>query len=438
MPNARSAFELIETILPICRSITGPGVRETFKHLQRYLPLEISEVPSGTPAFDWEVPPEWTVREAYIADSTGRHVVDFASNNLHLVSYSIPVRRRMTLKALRPHLHTLPDHPEWIPHRTSYYAKNWGFCMAHRQLQALPEDEYEVVIDSELAPGSLTYAECVIPGNTAEEFILFTHTCHPSLCNDNASGIALLTAFGVALRGRRPQLTFRLVFAPSTIGSIVWLARNESTIPKVRAGLVVSSVADSAALTYKRSRRATAEIDFIAAGAVRALDPRSRVIDFSPAGYDERQFCSPGFDLPVGRLTRSMERGYPEYHTSADDLKLVRMESLAESFLALARIAESVDANRRFVSLNPKCEPRLGKRGLFGEVGGNVRRSERERAALWLLGWADGLHGIRDIAAVTGIAVHVLEQAAQTLVEAGLLHERDAEAHLSPVSSATQ
>lgn len=420
-PLAARAMQLIRDIYPICRSITGPGVRETLAHVARHVHLECFEVPSGTPVFDWEVPREWIIRDAFIADSEGRRVVDFRRHNLHVVSYSVPVRARMTLAELRPHLFSLPDRPDWIPYRTSYYRESWGFCLAHRQLEALPEGVYDVVVDSELRAGSLTYAECRVPGESEEEFLVHTHLCHPSLCNDNASGIAVVAVLAAELARQHPRLSYRFVFAPGTIGAITWLARNHRQ-PRIRAGMVVGLVGDPAPLTYKRSRRGNTEIDHIAAGVVREIDPNARVIEFSPYGYDERQFCSPGIDLPVGRLTRSPNDGYPEYHTSADNLDLIQLDALAESFLALARVIRRVDSNRLFRSLNPNCEPRLGKHGLFRSVGGGTP-VETEEAMLWLLNQADGLHGLNDVSAASGISVSILTEAAAALAAAGLLEE---------------
>lgn len=420
-PLAERIFALIEDILPICRSITGDGVRETLGRVAAHLPLQLSEIPSGTKVFDWEIPREWNVREAYLADASGRRIVDFAQNNLHLMSYSTPVHRRMGLEELRPHLHSLPDRPDWTPHRTSYYRDNWGFCMPHHVAEALPAGEYEVVIDTTLAPGSLTLAECVVAGERADEVLIFTHTCHPRLCNDNASGIALVSLFGALLRERSPRLSYRIVFAPSTIGSLAWLAQNEHRLERIRAGLVVGLVGDASPLSYKRSRRGNTEIDAIAAKVVREIDPRSRVLDFAPYGYDERQFCAPGFNLPIGRLTRSGEGGYPEYHSSADDISVVSVEALSESLLALMRIIGRVDDNRRLQSTNPRGEPRLGKRGLFRAVGGGVSATALEHAMLWILNAADGTHGLHDIAASSGIAPDVLERSAIALRECGLV-----------------
>lgn len=414
------AWQLMHELYPICRSITGEGVRATLRAVGREIPLTYHEVPSGTRVFDWEVPHEWNIREAWIRDSSGRIIVDFRNHNLHVMSYSTPVAAQLTLQDLRPHLYTLPDHPDWIPYRTSYYREDWGFCLTHRQLQQLPEDRYDVRIDSTLAPGNLTYAECRIPGETHEEFLVFTHVCHPSLCNDNLSGIALATLTAAELQKERPRLSYRFVFAPGTIGSITWLARNEEQLGRVGHGLVVGLAGDRGPLTYKRSRRGDADIDRIGALVLTRLDPKSRSIDFSPYGYDERQLCSPGFDLPIGRLTRTPNGEYPEYHSSADDFTLLDRGAFAQSAQALASILALADRNAAYVSLNPKCEPRLGKRGLFRAVGGMPPR-EFEHALLWVLNQSDGRRSLLDIAERSGLAFDVLAEAADALLAADLL-----------------
>ena len=419
---AAESLRMAREIYPICRSITGNGVRETLRLLARRAPLAITEVPTGTPVFDWEIPREWNVRDAWIADPDGRRVVDFRRHGLHVMGYSIPVRERMSLQELRPHLHSLPDQPDRIPYRTSYWREAWGFCVAHRELATWPEGEYEVVIDSTLAPGSLTYAECCIPGTSEREVLVYTHTCHPALANDNAIGMAVAAVLaGEALKSRS-KLSYRFVFGPGTIGSIAWLARNEVTLGRIRAGLVVGLLGDRGPLTYKRSRRGRTEVDFIAADVVRALDREAKVVDFTPYGYDERQFCSPGIDLPVGRLTRSSNDAYPEYHTSADNLDLLDAGSIAESIRALAGIFGRLEANRLYRSCSAKGEPRLGKRGLFRSTGG-TSPGEFEHAMLWLLNLADGAHGLQDARAASGLPLATLERAAAALVGAGLLEE---------------
>jgi aminopeptidase-like protein len=421
-PLARQALELIDDIYPLARSVTGEGVRETLRRVGRLIPLVVSEVPSGTAVFDWEIPNEWTIRDGYVADATGRRLVDFRKQALHVVGYSVPVRARMSLQELRPHLHTLPDRPDWIPYRTSYYKETWGFCLAHRELAGWPEGDYEVVIDSRLQPGSLTYAECLVRGASDREILVFTHTCHPALANDNASGIAVAALLAREALKTCPNLSYRFIFAPGTIGSIAWLALNEGALHRVRGGLTIGLLGDRGPLTYKRSRRGNSETDLIAAHAVRELDPNAKVLDFSPYGYDERQFCSPGIDLPVGRLTRSPNGGYPEYHTSADDPGLLDVDALAQSIAAAATIFNRIDGNRLFRSRNPKGEPRLGKRGLFRSLGGGDP-SEVEHAMLWLLNLSDGAHGLQDAHAVSGLPIETLENAAEALMKVGLLEE---------------
>ncbi len=419
------AWNLMQELYPICRSITGDGVRATLAAIARHIPLTFTEVPSGTPVFDWEVPREWNIREAWIKDSAGRTIVDLHDHTLHAMSYSVPVHAHFTLSELLPHLHTLPERPDWIPYRTSYYREDWGFCLAHRQLQALRDDRYEVFVDSDLLPGHLTYAECCIRGSTDDEFLVFTHVCHPSLCNDNLTGVALATVLAHELAKEHAQLTYRFVFAPGTIGSITWLARNESRLASVRHGLVIGLLGDRGPLTYKRSRRGQAEIDRIGALVVSRLDRRSRCVDFSPYGYDERQLCSPGFDLPVGRLTRTPNGEYPEYHTSADDFRILDRDALSQSLLALATIAAVADRNAAYVNLNPKCEPRLGKRGLFHSVGG-ASPGDFEHALLWVLNQSDGSRSLLDIAERSGLDFELLAAATDALAATDLLRRNEA------------
>jgi aminopeptidase-like protein len=415
-----AAWSLMTELYPICRSITGDGVRQTLARIAVDVPLKVTEVPSGTSVFDWEVPREWNVREAWIADESRRRVVDLRDHTLHVMSYSIPVDATMTLEELRPHLHSIPEHPDWIPYRTSYYREDWGFCLAHRVLEGLQRGRYTVRIDATLAPGTLTYGECLVPGTSSEEVLLFTHICHPSLCNDNLTGIALALTLAVELSRVKPRFTYRFVFAPGTIGSITWLARNERTVERVRHGLVLGLAGDRGPLTYKRSRRGDAEIDRIAAYVVGSIDSRARVIDFSPYGYDERQLCSPGFDLPIGRLTRTPNNEYVEYHTSADDFALIDREALAESLFACAEILRLAESNARYLNLSPKCEPRLGKRGLFRSTGGR-HPGEFEHALLWVLNQSDGSHSLLDIAEKSKLPFEVIAAAADALVNVELL-----------------
>ena len=410
----------MEELYPLCRSITGDGVRASLAAVGRRIPLETTEVPSGTQVYDWQVPREWNIRAAWIRDSAGRTVVDLRDHTLHVMSYSTPLRAWLSLAELRGHLHTLPEHPDWIPYRTSYYREDWGFCLAHRQFEELRDERYEVCIDSTLSPGSLTYAECRIPGESADEFLLFTHVCHPSLCNDNLTGIALATVLARELQRGRPRLGYRFVFAPGTIGSITWLARNERSLARIRHGLVVGLVGDRGPLTYKRSRRGTAEIDRIGAQVLAGLGAGARCVDFSPYGYDERQLCSPGFDLPVGRLTRSPNGAYPEYHSSADDFSLIDRAAFRGSLRACATMLALADRNAAYRNLSPKCEPQLGRRGLFRAQGG-PEPAAFEQALLWVLNQSDGRHTLLDIAERSGLGFDMLADAADALLAAGLL-----------------
>jgi aminopeptidase-like protein len=418
-PGTR-AYELVRELYPICRSITGAGVRETLSLIARRIPLELYEVPSGTPVFDWQVPQEWNIRDAYVKSSDGTRVIDFKQSNLHVVSYSTPVRATMTLAELRPHLHSLPDAPDRIPYRTSYYRPSWGFCLRHRDLVALGEDQYEVVIDSELKAGSLTYAECFIPGATQEEVLVWTHLCHPSLANDNASGIAVTTELASALAGSPHHYSYRFVFAPGTIGAITWLAQNEGRAGRIVYGLVLGLLGDPGPLTFKKSARGDTLVDRVGAHVVKTLDAASRVEDFSPYGYDERQFCSPGFDLAVGRLTRSANNAYPEYHSSGDDLNLVQPQYLAHSLCAAARVLEGLERNATYINTMPKCEPQLGKRGLYRVTGG-THPSGREHALFWVLNQSNGRRSLLDIAERANLPFTVIRSAADDLLHSGLL-----------------
>jgi aminopeptidase-like protein len=417
---SQDALGLMRSLFPLCRSITGNGVRRSLDLIEDWIPLERTEVPSGTALFDWEVPREWNVRDAWIADGRGNRLVDFRAHNLHVVNYSAPVRRTMSLDELQPHLHSLPGHPDWIPYRTSYYRETWGFCLRHRDREQLGPGPYEVVIDADLAPGSLTFAECVVAGASEAEAIVYTHSCHPSLANDNLTGLAIAAALARELRSQTPRLTWRFVFGPGTIGSLAWLAANEDRLDRVRGGLVIGLLGDAGRLTYKRSRRGNTALDRVAE-YVLATDIRDiRVVDFEPYGYDERQFCSPGFDLPVGRLTRSPNGSYPEYHSSGDDMSLIRPERLAESLQAIARIISVFDANRMPLNLRPKGEPQLGKRGLYGSIGG-AAPGELQHALLWVLNQADGEHDLVCIAQRAQLAFELVEWAATELERVGLL-----------------
>jgi aminopeptidase-like protein len=407
-------------LYPICRSITGNGVRQTLDLIGRRIELERHEVPSASKVFDWEVPLEWNIEDAYVLGPDGERTVNFRDHNLHIVSYSEPMDRTVTLEELRPRLHTLPGRPDWVPYRTSYYRRDWGFCMSDRKLQALRPGRYQVRVDSSLAPGSLSYAECVLPGQSKQEVLFFTHVCHPSLANDNTSGMAIATFLASWIGARPRRYSYRFVFAPGTIGSLCWLSRNEQRLKFVRHGLVLGLLGDPGVLTYKRSRRGDCEIDELLSYLVSQVDPPGKVIDFEPYGYDERQLCSPGFNLPVGRLTRSVNDGYPQYHSSADDLELISAGQLQRSLEVCQRMVETLESNRRYINLSPKGEPRLGKRGLYGAIGGRSP-ADRERAMLWILNQSDGSASLLDIARRSSLSYAAIQQAAEELAGAGLL-----------------
>jgi len=410
---------LMERLYPICRSITGDGVRQTLEILQEHIPVEIREVPSGTRVFDWTVPDEWNVRGAYIRDSAGRKVVDFADSNLHVVNYSIPVHRKMQLAELKKHLHTLPDHPHWIPYRTAYYNRTWGFCLPHALYERLADDTYEVCIDSDLKPGHLSYGELYLPGETEQEVLVSTHLCHPSLANDNLSGLALATFLARHVRSAGRRYSYRFLFVPATIGAITWLSLNRDRTDRISHGLVVACAGDPGGFTYKKSRRGTAEIDRIVSHVLRHQPTPHRIIDFFPYGYDERQYCSCGFDLPVGCFMRSPHGEYVQYHTSADDLDFVRPWCLEESFAVLVSVLEVVEQNRILLNRYPHCEPQLGKRNLY------PREREQHLAILWVLNLADGRHSLLDIAERSNLPFHHIADAAGKLLAGGLLAEQD-------------
>ncbi|PXY35319.1 peptidase M28 [Prauserella coralliicola] len=419
MNTGAEMHALVERLYPLCRSITGDGVRRTLEIVGEYLPLRLYEVPTGTQVFDWTVPKEWNISDAWIADSEGKRVVDFAESSLHVVSYSVPVSATMSLAELREHLHTLPDQPSLVPYRTSYYSPDWGFCLSQNALDALPDGDYEVRIDSTLEDGHLTYAEHVVPGEVTDEVIVSCHVCHPSLANDNLAGIAVATFLARELAQREPYYTYRFLFVPGTIGSITWLARNAERIGKVKHGLVLACAGDPGSLTYKKSRRGDAEIDRVVQHVL--AEREHTVVDFSPYGYDERQFCSPGFNLGVGSLTRTPYAAYPEYHTSADNPDFVTAQAMADTLAACRDAFSVLDRNRRYVNLSPYGEPQLGKRGLYGSLGGRSDAKQAQLAMLWVLNLSDGDHTLLDIAQRSGIAFDAVAAAADALYAAGLL-----------------
>ena len=415
----------IRRLYPICRSITGNGVRETLRLLGEEIDLRTEEVPTGTAVFDWTVPKEWNIRDGYVKNRQGVRLVDFNASNLHVVNYSVPVSQRMSLAALRPHLHSIPEHPDWIPYKTSYYAENWGFCVTQRQLEELGKEdgEFDVCIDSTLADGHLTLGQCVLEGGEPGEILFSCHACHPSLCNDNLSGISVAVTLARLLETVPHRYTYRFLFVPGTIGAITWLARHEDVAARIKHGMVLACVGDRGTVTYKRSRRGQATVDRAVVHVLERSGDRFDVKDFSPYGYDERQYCSPGFNLPVGVWSRTPHGCFPEYHTSGDNVDFVDAPSLADTVAKIVDVLQVLEGDAVTLNRNPKCEPQLGRRGLYAALGGHGGKREMEFALLWVLNLSDGSHSLLDIAERSGLTFSLIRTAADTLIHHELLEE---------------
>ncbi len=419
--------DLVARLFPICRSQTGDGVRQSLVILSEYLPLQIQEVPTGTPVLDWEVPEEWNITDAFIADKAGNRVVDFQQSNLHVINGSVPVRQKMRFSELKNYLHTLPGHPDWLPYRTVFFQKSWGFCLSQKQFKALErrgDIEYDVCIESSYKDGSLTFAECLLPGESDATVLISTHICHPSLANDGISGIAVATYLAQWLQQQRRRYTYRILFIPATIGAITWLSLNDKDVrQKVRHGLVLSCLGDSGSLHYRKSRRGNTEIDRTVAEVIQRTERACKLLDFEPFGYDQRQFCSPGFDLPMGCLMRTPNECYPEYHTSADDLNLVCPEGLADSLDMLKETCKTLEQNYspRYINTRPHGEPRLGQSGLYQAFSTRSDAKNLQRAMLWVLNFSDGRHSLRDIAEHSQLSMSLIEHAAEQLETHGFL-----------------
>lgn len=414
---------LVEQLYPLCRSITGNGIRATLDLVAESIPLAVHEVPTGTQVLDWTVPKEWNIRDAYVASPDGRRVIDFAASNLHVVGYSVPMRTKITLTELRRHLHTLPEQPDLVPYRTSYYEETWGFCLSQNTLDSLPDGEYEVVIDSTLSDGSLTYAEHIVAGRVSDEVLVSCHVCHPSLANDNLAAIAVAVELAKRLAQSKPHYTYRFLFAPGTIGAITFLARNAERVSKIKHGLVLACAGDSGSLTYKRSRRGDAEIDQATRHVLESSDRPHEIVDFSPYGYDERQYCSPGFNMGVGCLTRTPYGAYPEYHTSGDNPDFVVPNAMADTLETLWEIFRVLERNRCYLNLSPYGEPQLGRRGLYNSLGGRSETKQAQLAMLWVLSLSDGKQSLLHIAERARLPFEVISLAADALRDAGLLKE---------------
>ncbi len=422
---SKEMYQLMTELYPICRSITGDGVRKSLRIIGKIIPIDVQEVLSGTEVFDWTIPKEWNISDAYFKDSEGEKIVDFNKSNLHVLNYSVPIKRSLPLTELKPHLFSIPEHPEWIPYRTSYYKENWGFCISHNQLNQLKDEVYEVCIDSSLKDGHLTYGEFVIKGQTEDEILISTHVCHPSLCNDNLSGNVVSAILAGLLEPLSLRYTYRFLFIPGTIGSITWLCLNESKVSNIKHGLVAVCLGDSGSFTYKRTRRGDAEIDHVVTHVLKEAGQKFDVIDFFPFGYDERQYCSPGFDLSVGCLMRTPHGQFPEYHTSADNLDFVKSENLGVSLSLYLNVLDMLENNIKFLNTHPKCEPQLGKRGLYGKIGGNYDSHSFQLAMLWVLNQSDGLNSLLDICKKSNMSFDLIRNAAHALTNKNLLRKAD-------------
>ncbi len=419
----QEAYELMERMFPLCRSLTGSGVQTTFDLLEEIFPITRTQIPTGTHVFDWLVPDEWTLRDAHITGPSGERILDLRESSLHVVSYSEPVHATLSLEGLRDRLFTLPEQPDAIPYRTSYYKRTWGFCLTHRQLLGLEPGDYEVVIDSTLGAGNLTYAEMRVPGTDqdAGEILFSTYVCHPSLANDNLSGIAVSALLARELSKRTLRHTYRFLFAPGTIGPLCWLHVNRDGLTRIRHGVALSCLGDAGSLTYKRSRQETAEVDLAMETVLRDSGNAHRILPWDPWGGDERQFCSPGFNLPVGTLMRTPHGEFDGYHTSADSLDRILPGSLADAVDTCLELCEVLETNGSFVNLSPYGEPQLGRRGLYRSTGGAVSSPELERALLWVLNLSDGHHSLLDIARRAAIPYDTVQRAAAQLRDTQLL-----------------
>jgi len=417
-PLAHDADALLAELFPICRSITGDGVRESLAILQKHIPLSVREIASGTRAFDWTIPDEWNIRDAWVKGPDGKKIIDFKKSNLHVVGYSMPIRKKMPLADLQKHLNSLPDQPDIIPYKTSYYRPNWGFCIREQERRKLRDGTYEVRIDSSLKKGALSWGELLIPGESKEEVLISSYICHPSMANDSISGVVLATLLAKSLRVCKEKLrySYRFLFVPETIGAVAWLSKNRAAAKRIRHGLVATCVGDSGAFTYKRSRRGDAPVDKAAQKAIEDSGKPYSIVDFFPWGSDERQYCSPGFDLAIGSLMRSMYGTFPAYHTSGDDLRLVKGRFIAETLKLYHDVLDIIEHDRIYSSCNPHCEPQLGKRGLYGAGSpDNPEALMKERALLWVAAYADGMHSLLDIATRARFPFRIIREAAASL-----------------------
>jgi aminopeptidase-like protein len=414
---------LMTELFPICRSITGNGVRESLKIIRNHIPLATFEVPTGTKVFDWTVPKEWNIRDAYFLDEHGNKFANFKENNLHVLGYSIPVDKTVTFNELQEHLYSRDDQPNAIPYVTSYYEERWGFCIAHEQRSKLKEGNYRVYIDSELKEGFLTYGELIIPGASTQEVFLSTYSCHPSMANNELSGPVVTTFLAKWIASKPRRYTYRIVFIPETIGSITYLSRNLDHMKKnIVAGFNVTCAGDDRAFSYLPSRSGSTLADKAALNLMSFQYPDFIRYSFLDRGSDERQYCSPGVDLPVVSLMRSKYRTYPEYHTSLDNLDFVTPAGLQGGYMMLRHCIELLERNKVYRA-TCLCEPQLGRRGLYPTIGtGDSLPQVCEM--MNVLAYADGSHDLIDISNIIRVPARRLYPVIEKLVDSGVLVEK--------------
>ena len=414
-------YSFINELFPICRSITGNGTRKTLELIKQHIPLEIMEIPTGTKVFDWTVPKEWNIRDAYIKNSKGEKIIDFQKSNLHILQYSIPIHKKISIDELKNHLFTIEELPDYIPYKTSYYQENWGFCLSYNDFLKLQDDEYEVFIDSTLENGSLSYGELLLEGEQTDEILFSTYVCHPSMCNDNLTGISILTFLAKSLKNKKLKNSYRFLFIPETIGAITWLSINENNVGKIKGGLVATCLGDSGCLTYKKSRMENSIIDYAVEKVLEDSKSEYNLLNFFPTGSDERQFCSIGFNLPIGSLMRTIYGKFSEYHTSADNLEFINSQSLANSFNMYSNVVDVLENNQTYINVNPKCEPNLGKRGLYNLIGASKNSKQMNEPFLWILNQSDGNNSLLDISIKSNISFSKIIDAAKILYEHNLI-----------------
>ena len=423
LEEGQKMFDICKELFPICRSITGNGVRESFNILNKHLdkPFELFEVSSGTKVLDWTVPNEWNIEEAYIEDESGSRIVDFKENNLRVVGYSVPIDATLTLDELKEHIYTLPDQPDAIPYTTSYYKERWGFCMTDNELKALSDGKYHAVIKSTLEPGNLTYGELLIPGESEEEIFFSSYLCHPSMANNECSGPALIVSLAnyiLAMKNRK--YSYRFVIAPETIGAITYIDKNIDTLKKnVIAAFNVTCVGDDRTYSIVHSRYGNTLADKVLTTVLKSHYPEYKDYSYIKRGSDERQYQAPGIDIPMVCFSRSKYHEYPEYHTSLDTLDIISKDGLGGSLDVMVKCIEALEANRKY-TVTTFGEPQLGKRGLVPTM--STKETMKESWAMKdVLAYADGTNDLFDLSEVTGQSVELVMKVVEKLVDAGLL-----------------